>query len=288
MNRKECIESGGTTYQKFLWIGEKNPAIHQIKLDTYNEIVIGRYGGNKQAGAYKNEDGAMTGKGNDWEFAMILDGHNTAESVHLVVNTIENEWNTIVSMLDMSVEVALQLVKTHIISVFQSQDFLESCKQVQGETACLICVRKANYVWWLSIGDCLIYLLHEELHKLGQYVLNQRHFYEWIGDVNTFSLPIPCYSSGIKELRTGHNRIIMVTDGVLECGERYYENPVHLYTDCYAAPVSSDIEGSVQHVLQHVHKNFGRDSATIISWDYNNPLPATYPSNQPERRIKHV
>ncbi len=69
---------------------------------------------------------------------------------------------------------------------------------------------------------------YEELHKLGQYALNQRHFYEWIGNVNTFDLPVPCYSSGIRELRTGKNRIVMVTDGVLEW-ERRYETPVNLY-----------------------------------------------------------
>ena len=43
-------------------------------------------------------------------------------------------------------------------------------------------------------------------------------FYEWIGNVNTFDLPVPCYSTGIRELRNGKNRIVMVTDGVLECG----------------------------------------------------------------------
>ena len=49
-------------------------------------------------------------------------------------------------------------------------------QKIKGETACLLCVRKENYIWWLSIGDCLVYVFHEELHKLGQYALNQRHF----------------------------------------------------------------------------------------------------------------
>ena len=35
-----------------------------------------------------------------------------------------------------------------------------------------------------------MYVFHDELHKLGQYALNQRHFYEWIGNVNTFDLPV--------------------------------------------------------------------------------------------------
>ena len=37
----------------------------------------------------KNEDGALVWSNGDWEFAAILDGHNSAESVDLVVNTIE-------------------------------------------------------------------------------------------------------------------------------------------------------------------------------------------------------
>ena len=52
----------------------------------------------------------------------------------------------------------------------------KSAKELKGETACLLCVRKENYIWWLSIGDCLVYVFHEELHKLGQYALNHRHF----------------------------------------------------------------------------------------------------------------
>ncbi len=37
----------------------------------------------------KNEDGALVWSNGDWEFATILDGHNSAESVDLVVNTIQ-------------------------------------------------------------------------------------------------------------------------------------------------------------------------------------------------------
>ncbi|WP_066070314.1 protein phosphatase 2C domain-containing protein [Neobacillus soli] len=267
------------SFRKLQWIGQEDPCINQINIESCGQMVLGRYGGNQQAGAHKNEDGAMVVKGKDWEFAMILDGHNSAASVDLVMKTIEKEWDKLAASLKEPVEAAFQSFEKHILSIFQSQSFLDSCKQIQGETACLLSVRKENYLWWLSIGDCLIYLFHDELHKLGQYALNQRQFYEWIGQVNTFAQSVPCYSSGIRELRAGRNRIVLVTDGVLECGGRYNETPSNLYTECSGQPVHS----SVERILQHVHENNGRDSATIVCWDYHNPLPATYLSNQPMR-----
>lgn len=45
-----------------------------------------------------------------------------------------------------------------------------------------------------------------------------------------------------------------------------------------------ELEESVHHVLEHVHHQFGRDSATIISWDVENKRNTTYPSDQPEKR----
>ncbi|WP_066392765.1 protein phosphatase 2C domain-containing protein [Neobacillus mesonae] len=267
--------NSNVNYSKLLWAGDEDPCLDQIKIDDCEEMVLGRYGGNRHAGAYKNEDGAMLVKGEDWEFAMILDGHNSSESVQLVLKTIDDEFDRLAIILNEPVETAFRSFETSILSIFKSQEFLDACKKVKGETACLLCVRKANYLWWLSIGDCLIYLFYEELHKLGQYVLNQRQFFEWIGEVNTFSLPVPCYSSGIRELRTGNNRILLLTDGVVECGGRYYENANHLYLDCYG----HSVKNSVNQVLQFVLKSLGRDSATIISWDYHNQFSCTYPSN---------
>lgn len=253
----------------------------EISVKQYDDIVLGKYGGNISAGAKKNEDGALVWSNDDWEFAAILDGHNSAESVDLVIHTIEKEYENIKIMMNERIETVFQSVANHILTIFQSSSFKEKCKRVKGETAFLLCVRKENYIWWLSIGDCLVYVFHDELHKLGQYALNQRHFYEWIGNVNTFELPVPCYSSGIRELRTGNNRIVMVTDGVLECGERRYETPLNLYNDMNENKI--ELKENVHNVLEHVHHQLGRDSATIISWDVENKKNATYPSDQPEK-----
>lgn len=58
-------------------------------------------------------------------------------------------------------------------------------------------------------------------------------------------MAVPCYSSGIIELRDGWNHIYLITDGVLEFGERPFENSEFLYD-----------------VLTRQQEN-GRDSATV-------------------------
>lgn len=271
-----------TNNRQYSWVGNTEMCLDEVSVKQYGDIVLGKYGGNIIAGAKKNEDGALVWSNNDWEFAVILDGHNSAESVDLVVNTIQKEYENIKTIMKEPIETVFRSVENHILTIFQSSSFKENCQRIKGETACLLCARKENYIWWLSIGDCLVYVFHEELHKLGQYALNQRHFYEWIGNINTFDLPVPCYSSGIRELRTGNNRIVMVTEGVLECGERRYETPSNLYNDMNENNI--ELNENVHNVLKYVHHQFGRDSATIISWDVENKGNATYPSDQPDKR----
>lgn len=269
---------------QYSWIGSDEMCLGEVSVRQCGHIVIGKYGGNTSAGARKNEDGVLVWVGDNWEFSMILDAHYSTESTALLVKTLESEFIHFNELLTEPVETVFQSVEQHVLSVFKSEAFKESCQNIKGETACLICVRKENYIWWFSVGDCLVHVLHDELHQLGQYMLNQRHFYEWIGFVNTFSLPVPCYSSGVRELRTGRNRIVMVTDGVLECGERRYETPVHLYKDLYENKEEEALTSCVQNVLEHVHQQLGRDSATIISWDYENDAPSIYPSDMEKEK----
>ncbi|MBS4220496.1 protein phosphatase 2C domain-containing protein [Bacillus sp. FJAT-49711] len=269
----------------FEWSGSKIQYIDEIKIDSCNHVLIGTYGGNSNAGANKNEDGALVWKGADWEMSMILDGHDSSESVDLVIRTIQNEWESISEILSKRIESVFPLLESHLLSVFQSAEFIAACEKVKGETACLICVRKENYLYWFSVGDCLVYLLHDELHKLGQYKLNQRQFYEWIGYVNTFSLPVPCFSSGIRELRPGRNVIVMLTDGVLECEEEYYQDSKNIYNEF---PDEMEIESGLRRMLQHVHDHQGSDSGTIICWEHHNLFSAQYPSDLPNRGEVYV
>lgn len=44
-----------------------------------------------------------------------------------------------------------------ILNLFQEEQFLSKCRKVIGETACLIVLRKDKYLWWFSVGDCILY-----------------------------------------------------------------------------------------------------------------------------------
>ena len=78
-----------TNNTQYSWVGNTEMYLGEISVKQYGDIVLGKYGGNKIAGAKKNEDGALVWSNGEWEFAAILDGHNSAKSVELVVNTIE-------------------------------------------------------------------------------------------------------------------------------------------------------------------------------------------------------
>ena len=67
-------------------------------------------------------------------------------------------------MMNESIDTVFRSIENHILTILQSSSFKEKCKRIKGETACLLCVRK-DYIWWLSIGDCLVYVFHDELHN---------------------------------------------------------------------------------------------------------------------------
>ncbi|WP_342564862.1 protein phosphatase 2C domain-containing protein [Paenibacillus sp. FSL R7-0345] len=265
---------------KYSWVGSDESYLDHVEVNTQQNIVIGHFGGSTAAGADKNEDGAfvLNGINNSWEFVMLLDAHKTAESAELLINTIDSEADVILSLLSQPVNRAFIALEEFVLSIFKSEAFLKKCRQVKGETACLICCRMDNFMWWLSVGDNSVYLLHPELAARGQYLLNQRNFYEWIGCVNTFDQPVTCYSSGIRELRSGLNRIVMTTDGLLENGTRLLEDPNKLYL---AFTAEDDLEECVKDSLLQVRQELGRDSATVIAWSYYNDRTAAMPSDEP-------
>ncbi|MEK4854103.1 protein phosphatase 2C domain-containing protein [Paenibacillus sp. FSL H7-0756] len=266
------------TWDKFSWVGSEELYLDHPATSRMNRMIIGRYGGNTAAGADKNEDGVyvLSQPDGGWEFAMLLDAHHTAESAELLVRTINGEAGEIIRLLSLPVQQAFRELEAFLLSIFQSEPFLLQCRQVTGETACLICVRMENYLWWFSVGDNSLYLLHPELAARGQYALGQRNYYEWIGFVNTFAQPVPCYSSGIRELRQGRNMIVMTTDGLLEVGARLLEDPRRLYE---AFTGREDLEECVAEVMTSVHEQLGRDSATVMAWSFDNGKAGTMPSD---------
>ncbi|WP_246942597.1 protein phosphatase 2C domain-containing protein [Bacillus pinisoli] len=122
----------------------------------------------------------------------------------------------------------------------------------------------------------MVYLFHPELAALGQYQVNQRHFYEWIGQVNTFEREIPCYSLGIKELRRGKNRLFLTTDGLIECPNTPYAHP----KDIYQTFNHSNDDESIHALLHKIQDNQVKDSTTIVSWTVHVSEEATKASNQ--------
>ena len=153
-------------------------------------------------------------------------------------------------------------VEDKLLGIFQNEKFLKQCKQVKGETACLICIRKGNYLWWFSVGDCVVYVIHPDFSALNQFQLNQRQFYEWIGQVNTFEKAVPCFSSGVRELRKGINHIFMTTDGLLECPGEPFSDAM----DIVNIVETNQLEVAFSQILSEIEKNNVRDSTTMIGW----------------------
>ncbi|MHC0039749.1 protein phosphatase 2C domain-containing protein [Pseudoneobacillus sp. C159] len=252
----------------FSWIGSQDDFVDRPDVFPIHHIVVGRFGGNSNAGQYKNEDGCLVwlNPDEDWEFAIILDAHKTAESAEAILKLFNDEKTAIADLLSLQFDkIFFKRLEEKVLRMFQSEEFLSVCRNVTGETACLIAVRKDQYLWWFSVGDCVLYLFHEELTSMGQYQVNQRHFYEWIGQVNTFERSVPCYSVGVKELRKGENQIFLTTDGLIECPNEPFVNPKAIYHSF----LGSNDHDSVNSMLEVIKNNHVRDSTTIITWKLN-------------------
>ena len=266
----------------YSWLGSEAMHLDAPHIASCGDMLIGCYGGNRAVGAYKNEDGALLLCADDgsWHFAALCDAHVSDESAQLVLQTLEAAQPAMVAALALPAPVALPKLNNLIIALFASEDFRAKCQQVEGETACLICAQKDQWLWWLSIGDCVVYLFHPELAHLGQFALNQRSFYEWVGQVNTFDLALPAYTTGIRELRQGWNCVLMVTDGLLECGSRPFEDSRVLYDLLMGddEPREGAVQARIEEALARVHAELGGDSATVIQWGYESQYPCAMPT----------
>jgi serine/threonine protein phosphatase PrpC len=262
----------------FSWLGSQEPFLDRPTTTELNGVTIGRYGGCTRAGAHKNEDGALVWSDpqQGWVFATLLDAHAGSDSAAAVLTLITTIQKDLVKDLSLPPGRAFSSLQNRLVKAFGSPVFLEECRSLGGETACLICAQKGKHLWWFGVGDCVIYLFHPELAKLGQFALNQRQFFEWLGRVNTFNSPVPSFTTGTRELRGGLNHIVMLTDGLLEFGDHPFENPQALTSVVLQGETQP--EQAVQELLEKVHQAQGRDSATILHWAYDNTEPVAYPS----------
>jgi hypothetical protein len=256
--------------ETFRWLGSDEMWLDKPGVFTCGRARIGLYGGNTEAGANKNEDAALVlcpGHA-DWELAAIMDAHYSSESAQLLLDALALDHEAIVECMAEPAGQAFGLLERHLLESFASPEFRAKCRQAVGEASCLIAARKGRFVWWLSVGDCVMYALHRQLAGLGQYALNQRSFFEWIGHHNTFDLPVPCYTRGVKELPPGRTVLVLTTDGLLECGSRPFEDPRYLYY-AFTYGTDADLADNVLNALGTVHGERGKDSATVIAWSYS-------------------
>ncbi|WP_175989237.1 protein phosphatase 2C domain-containing protein [Bacillus sp. Marseille-Q1617] len=262
---------------EFRWIGNQKSYVDEIHVKSLkNEMVIGLFGGNSSEGQYKNEDGCLVWYSpGEWEFAVIMDGHDTAESVELVLEVIGNNKEFIHETFKKQIHESFHSLQDFIVGTFKSDSFRKKAKKVQGETACLFVLRKENFLWWFSIGDCILHIFHPELSSLGEFQQNHRSFYEWVGNNSNFNKPVPSYSSGIKELRTGENHIFLTTDGLTECPNTHYVNP-RVIMDEFG---EGSVEEGVHKLINQIKCNGVKDSTTIITWKVMNKREATVPSD---------
>ncbi|MEA2573534.1 MAG: hypothetical protein QOH93_832 [Chloroflexia bacterium] len=254
----------------FRWLGSDEMHLDKPGVFTCGRVRIGLYGGNTEAGATKNEDAALvlcSGDG-EWEFAAVVDAHYSSESAQLILDALSLDYETMIECMERPVSRAFDTLERHVLELFASPDFRAKCRLAVGEASCLVVARKDRFLWWLSVGDCVAYALHRRLAGLGQFALNQRSFFEWIGHHNTFDLPVPSYTRGVKELLPGRTVLVLTTDGLLECGNRSFEDPRFLYF-AFTYGSDSDLADNVLNALSNVHGERGRDSATVIAWSHS-------------------
>lgn len=243
----------------FSWTGHQRAFLDTPDVRQFGNLVLGRLGGMTSAGQTKNEDGVLLFTGGDWEFVLLMDAHHTADSARLVAETFLKE-ETSLRAASESADAFLQ-VPAFVTAQLSNPSFLDACQNATGETACLFVFRKDAYVWWLSVGDCLFYIFHEDLARMGEFEQNTRHFFEWIGRQNAWTLPVPSYTTGTRQLRKGKNRLFVTTDGLLECPGLHVKGQA-----LYRMLSSTEDELFVKKLLTDLKDHFVRDSCTFICW----------------------
>jgi len=111
---------------EFSWIGSQTNFVDNMNINNFNQISLGRYGGNSSAGQYKNEDGCLIWIDNkqNWEFVVILDAHNSAESAELVITQFSRYKTEIQALFSLSNEQTLKKLEGTILNLFQEEQFI--------------------------------------------------------------------------------------------------------------------------------------------------------------------
>ncbi|GIP53621.1 protein phosphatase 2C domain-containing protein [Paenibacillus vini] len=261
---------------QYEWLGSHQPYLDEANIETIGNIHIGAFGGSTSSGANNNEDAlfVLQDEGESWTFSALLDAHNSSQSAELIIELLKTNKNDLINVC--SSDSAFLELEPFFLKLFTDSDFKKKCKNVTGETSCLFCFQRGEFLWWFSIGDCMAFLFHPDLVKFKQYGLNQRQFFEWIGQVNTFDLSVPCYTVGRRQLRKGTNYILLLTDGVMDTTDELFTDPHNLYDTIVQA---DHLQKGLRTILDQLKNQGARDSATIVCWEFFNDKQGQQPSD---------
>lgn len=248
------------------WLGSREPFLDTVHVEMCDGIALGLCGGSSAAGARMNEDAAFLLSGEDpgTVFAAVFDAHGGSDSADLGVAALEEMRGEIERALHQAPAACFETLSRLGRRVFTSGTFAAGRKSLKGETSVLLAATRRDHLWWWNVGDVALFLLHPDYAALGQYGVNRRSFYEWVGRVHTFEETVPAYATGTKRLRDGPNLVLIATDGLFK-------------KDGTAETVRGLVHGGLPTGSAHLAASLGDmmgallaagvgDSATIAAW----------------------
>lgn len=239
----------------FKWIGDEKAYLNEIHIEELGPLSIGLYDGNT------NEDAVLAwcDPQGTWEFVMIFDAKQTIDRAKFIIDIICERKEKLLQLFSYPNHLVFHHTHMYLLSLFTDETFIEESEKMQEKTDCLICLRKDQFVYWLSVGECFIYLFQPESQQCKQGRLNEQQFYERIGRPNIFAAATPCFTSGVRELQKGTNHIIVATDGIIACGERMGKDNYFLHQSLL----------HVESLLEKMNNCKEQNSAAIIGWTVN-------------------
>ncbi|SNZ15291.1 hypothetical protein SAMN05421503_2596 [Terribacillus aidingensis] len=248
----------------YSWNGEVKSYLDQVDLSSYQHMWIGRFGGSILHGAHKNENACLILTGPDWELAVIMGAQHTVESAAFIADSLMLRQRKIIETLDEDTSSAMKKIDSFLMSMFNSVRFRSTAAKVNGNSSCLISVRKAGYLYWLSIGDNALFLLPPSEAHTSSVQMNQQHRSGWIGADNTFDQEVPAYNMGIIPLSKGRNSILLTTSGLQRFPVSPYKNPSRVQR---AFTKSESVPRFLHRLLTNAQSAGAVESITLIGWE---------------------
>lgn len=236
----------------FKWIDNEKTHLNEIHVEKLGPLSIGLYGGNT------NEEAVLAwcDPQGTWEFTMIFDAEYTIERAKLIIDIICERKERLLQLFSYPNHLVFHHTHMYLLSLFTDETFIKKSEKMPGQTDCLICLRKDQFVYWLSVGECFIYLFQPESQQCKQGRLNEQQFYERIGRRNIFAAATPCFTSGVRELQKGTNHLVVVTDEIIACGERMFKDDQFLNQSLL----------NVESILEKMNVCKEPNGAAIIGW----------------------